>query len=338
MLMIGKLTGAAALSLVLWLSVDWPAAFAVLAGADGGALAAALAASMATILLSARKWQLLLERARIHLAYIAAAQLYWIGSFFSNFLPTGVGGDAVRLMLTPAPDGRGPVAASILVERLSGLFVMLVLSACALVVLPLDLGLGLPRFVLVAGVLGLATVTLAILYLPSFFLGCLFMVEQGLPRFARRPLDFARRLAAGMFGRGCDARAVTVAIVYSFPFYGAMMVAQYWMLRSVGAEVGLLAVVLGAPLVSLVALTPITINGLFLAEGAFVLIYASTGVQPEVALAAAIVRRLVDLVNSGLGSFMWLAWHVGVRGSVAASADLAGRSHVPLTASTPARG
>ena len=124
-----------------------------------------------------------------------------------------------------------------------------------------------------------------------------------------------------MFGRGCDARAVTVAILYSFPFYGAMMVAQYWMLRSVGAEVGLLAVVLGAPLVSLVALTPITINGLFLAEGAFVLIYASTGVQPEVALAAAIVRRLVDLVNSGLGSFMWLAWHVGVRGSVAASAD-----------------
>ena len=242
MLMIGKLTGAAALSLVLWLSVDWPAAFAVLAGADGGALAAALAASMATILLSARKWQLLLERARIRLAYAAAAQLYWIGSFFSNFLPTGVGGDAVRLMLTPAPDGRGPVAASILVERLSGLFVMLVLSACALVVLPLDLGLGLPRLVLVAGVLGLATVMLAILYLPGFFLGCLFMVEQGLPRFARRPLAFARRLAAGMFGRGCDARAVTVAILYSFPFYGAMMVAQYWMLRSVGAEVGLLAV------------------------------------------------------------------------------------------------
>ena len=67
MLMIGKLTGAAALSLILWLSVDWPAAFAVLAGADSGALAVALAASMATILLSARKWQLLL-RARPHSA------------------------------------------------------------------------------------------------------------------------------------------------------------------------------------------------------------------------------------------------------------------------------
>ncbi len=316
MLMIGKLTGAAALSLILWLSVDWPAAFAVLAGADGGALAVALAASMATILLSARKWQLLLDRARIRLAYVAAAQLYWIGSFFSNFLPTGVGGDVVRLMLTPAPDGRAPVAASIVVERLSGLFVMLALSALALLILPIDLGVGLPPAVLVVGVLGLAAVVLTILYQPGLFLECLLMVEQGLPRLAHKPLAFARRLAEGMLGRGCDARAVTEAILYSFPFYGAMMVAQYWMLQSVGAEVGFLAVILGAPLVSLVALTPITINGLFLAEGAFVLIYASTGVPPEVALAAAIVRRLVDLVNSGLGSIMWLAWQVGVRGSV----------------------
>ena len=154
------------------------------------------------------------------------------------------------------------------------------------------------------------------------------MVEQGLPRFARRPLDFARRLAAGMFGRG-RCPAVTVAILYSLPFYGAMIVAQYLMLRAVGAEVGLLAVVLGAPLVSLVALTPITINGLFLAEGAFVLIYASSGVAAGGRLAAAIVRRLVDLANSGFGSFMWLAWHVGVRGSVAASADRPAGRYVP---------
>ena len=97
------------------------------------------------------------------------------------------------------------------------------------------------------------------------------MVEQGLPRFARAGRSPSRNgWPPGMLGRGCDARAVTVAILYSFPFYGAMMVAQYWMLQSVGAEVGLLAVILGAPLVSLVALTPITINGLFLAEGAFV--------------------------------------------------------------------
>ena len=92
------------------------------------------------------------------------------------------------------------------------------------------------------------------------------------------------------------------------------MLAQYCMLRAAGADVGMLAVVLGAPLVALVTLLPITVNGLFLAEGAFVLIYASTGIPAEVALAAAILRRLVDLANSGLGSVLWLAWQLGPAG------------------------
>jgi glycosyltransferase 2 family protein len=335
MLMVGKLGGALALSVVLWLSVDWPAAVAVLAGADALSLLAAFAASVATILLSARKWQVLLRGARIRLAYATTAQLYWIGSFFSNFLPTGVGGDAVRLLLTPAPGDRGGVAATILVERISGLFLLLALSAAALAILPLKLGFAVPTLTCAAGLFVLALAVLAILYLPAWFLAGLFSLEQVLPGWAGRPLRLAQRLVRGVIGRGMDRRAVTGAILYSVPFYAAMMLAQYWMLRSVGAEVAPLAVILGAPLVSLVALTPITINGLFLAEGAFVLIYASAGVQPEVALAAAIVRRMVDLANSGLGSFLWLAWHVGLRGGGATGT---GRHGDAPTGAAPARG
>ena len=44
------------------------------------------------------------------------------------------------------------------------------------------------------------------------------------------------------------------------------------------------------------------------------LVYASAGVPPEVAFAAAIVRRLVDFANSGLGGVMWLAWQFGPAG------------------------
>ncbi|MGD9511643.1 MAG: lysylphosphatidylglycerol synthase transmembrane domain-containing protein, partial [Geminicoccaceae bacterium] len=140
-------------------------------------------------------------------------------------------------------------------------------------------------------------------------------VERTLPRLLRRPFARVHRLTAGLFGPGSDPRSVTQALVWSVPFYGAMMLAQYFMLRAVGADPGALSVILGAPLISLVSMTPVTINGLFLAEGAFVLVYASAGVPAEVALAAAIVRRLVDLANSGLGSGMWLAWQLGLRGT-----------------------
>ena len=312
MLMIGKLSGALALSLVLWFSVDWPLALEVLAGANRALVVAAFLASMLTIVVSARKWQRLLHRGGIPLPFTIAARLYWIGSFFSNFLPTGVGGDAVRLLLTPTAQGRGPVAVSILVERLSGLFVMLLLSGLALAILPLELGAFAPQAAAIVAVLAAATLVLALLYLPHRFLWLVAACEPHLPGFARRPLGAPRGAAAELIGQGCDARAVTGAILYSLPFYGAVMLAQYLMLRAVGADVALTAVILGAPLVSLVALTPITINGLFLAEGAFVLVYASAGVAPEVALAAALLRRLVDLANSGLiGSALWVGWRVG---------------------------
>jgi uncharacterized membrane protein YbhN (UPF0104 family) len=333
MLMIGKLSGAFLLSLVLWFSVDWVSALAVLIEADRASVAAALVATMASVLLSARKWQHLLRcGARLRIAYNAAAQLYWIGSFFSNFLPTGIGGDAMRLMLTPAPDGRLTIAASILAERLTGLLVMLALSAVALLALPLHLGADLSRLACVAGMVGAALLVLAVLYLPAWFLACLVVFELILPPIAREPLNLAQRVVGELIGRGGNRRAITVAIFYSFPFYGAVMLAQYWMLISVGAEVGPITVMLAAPLVSLVALTPITVNGWFLAEGAFVVIYASAGVPPDVALAAAIVRRLVDLANSGFGGAMWLAWHLGVRSGSVASAHTQGAGRGRLAA------
>ena len=325
MMLIGKLTGAAVLSLLLWLSIDWREAVTALGQADRSLLVGALAASVGTVLISARKWQVLLQHARIGMGYPMAAQLYWIGAFFSNFLPTGIGGDAVRLMMTPAPDGRGKVAASILVERLTGLLVMLCLSALGLLLLPLELGGGLTLVLGLAGMIGLAAAVAAVLFMPLRFVAVLALLEPHLPEAARWPVRHAHRVATGMIGRECSPAAICQAVLYSLPFYGAMMLAQYCMLRAVGADVGMLAVVLGAPLVALVTLLPITINGLFLAEGAFVIIYASTGIPAEVALAAAMLRRLVDLANSGLGSFLWLAWQIGPQGASQDGADAAPR-------------
>ena len=57
---------------------------------------AAFLASIANVLISAGKWRILLQRSKVAVGYATAAQLYWIGAFFSNFLPTGVGGDAVK--------------------------------------------------------------------------------------------------------------------------------------------------------------------------------------------------------------------------------------------------
>jgi glycosyltransferase 2 family protein len=311
MLFAGKLAGAAVLLLVLWLSLDWGHAAAVLARADPVLIWAALAASALNILISAHKWQLLLRRARVSLAYGVAAQLYWIGAFFSNFLPTGVGGDAVRLMLTPAQGQLGTVAGTILVERLTGLLTLLLLSVLGLAFLPLDLGDGSIGGLLTAAAFGSTGVVATVLVAPGLFVVSIERFAGMLPPALRAPLGAAQRIAAQVMRPAEDRLAVAVAVLYSLPFYAAVILAQYFMLHAVDAHVGLLQVILGAPLVCAVTLLPVTVNGLFLAEGAFVLVYASVGVAPETALAAAILRRLVNLANSGFGGLLWLAWQTG---------------------------
>jgi glycosyltransferase 2 family protein len=310
MVLAGKLVGAAVLSLVLWLSLDLGQAATALARADPVLVWGAFAASVLNVLISARKWQSLLSRAGIPLIFDVVAQLYWIGAFFSNFLPTGVGGDAVRLMLAPVRNRRGTVAGTILIERLSGLFVMLLLSALGLAFLHLELGDALVARMSMATVVGSAGAVAAVLLAPGLFVATLARANGLLPPAFRAPLGAAHRIAAQVMAPAGDRVAVAVAVSYSLPFYAAVILAQYCVLRAVGADIGLLEVASGAPLICAVTFLPVTVNGLFLAEGAFVLVYASVGVAPEMALAAAILRRLVDLGNSGLGGLLWLAWQV----------------------------
>jgi len=90
-------------------------------------------------------------------------------------------------------------------------------------------------------------------------------------------------------------------------FYGTIILAQHAVFRAVGVSVPLLEVALVAAVVPLLTLLPLSLNGLGMAESVFVLLYVQLGVDPEVALAAAVLRRLVDLANSSLGELFWLA-------------------------------
>lgn len=285
--------------------VDWREAAVVIADARPGPVLAALAVSVVGVLISADKWRGLLARASISLPLRATARLYWVGMFFSNFLPTSVGGDAVRLAMTPSGGRLARVAGSILVERLTGLLVMLVLCVLGLVLRPWHIdGTGLER-VLPAVVCGLGLGATALLLVPGLFVRLLPHVADRLPDALRRVIEPVRKVAVAIADQAGDRVGIGRALLLSLPFYGTIILAQYLVLEAVGADVPLLEVALVAPIVPLLALLPLSINGLGLAEGVFVLVYSQLGVAPELALAAAVLRRLVDLANSALGGVLW---------------------------------
>ena len=295
----------------LCLAVDPGEAAAALERARPLPLATALAASVLGVLVSAEKWRGLLRHAGVGLTLAACARLYWVGMFASNLLPTSVGGDAVRLLLTPAPGRRAAVAGSILVERLTGFLVMLALCTLGLALRPQYFDEPGLRATFLAGVLALDLGVVAALLAPGRLAPLLSGLAAHLPGILHRPIGAATRVAAAVGGLAGDPAALARAMALSVVFYGTIIAAQHAVLRAAGAEVALAEVALVAAVVPLAAMLPVSLNGLGVAEGVFVLLYAQLGVAPEAALAAAALRRLVDLANSGLGGPLWLTLRGG---------------------------
>ena len=86
-------------------------------------------------ILSAWKWQLLLRARGADVSLVECCRLYAAGMFGNLWLPTNVGGDALRatLLVARAPSmGRADALASIAVERGSGFAALLIIAASAL--------------------------------------------------------------------------------------------------------------------------------------------------------------------------------------------------------------
>jgi hypothetical protein len=270
---------------------------------------AALALVAACVLVSAWKWQLLLRARGLHAGLPALVRLYWIGIFCNNLMPSTFGGDAVRLALARHLGGVAAVGASIVVERASGFLVLVLLALAALLLGPslAELwGLGLAA----ASVAAAGGLSLALLVRRGRALARL--AASAAPGSGRLPGRLLRKLDALVLALGeygGDGRALLVTCAISVLFNGLLVLSHYAVIRATdgGGGLALWQVALVAPLVTLVSALPVSINGIGLAEAAFVALYARVGLAPEAALAAAVLRRVVVLLASLVGAALWLA-------------------------------
>jgi uncharacterized protein (TIRG00374 family) len=92
-------------------------------------------------MLSALKWQMLLRAAGANVPFAQCCRFYLMGMFWNLWMPTNIGGDAVRIYAVRNYCPRLAVAASsVVVERLTGFFALLMLGAGGLVCIGLQGG------------------------------------------------------------------------------------------------------------------------------------------------------------------------------------------------------
>ena len=261
-------------------------------------LVVAAALTLAGIVLSALRWQRVLDVLDLHAGLRRLLSHYLAGQFVSNVLPTTIGGDLLRVSRLSRETGESPrTFASVVLERLTGWLVLPVISVAGFLVNPPLQHLG--RATQVA--LGLAFVTLLALGILLYAvadqrIGGRFEARDGWRRFAAAVhlgLDRLKRQPAA---------AVNVLLV-GFAYQLVLVLAAVAAAQALGVRpAGLTALLAFFPAVAIAQVLPIGISGLGVREGAFVLFLGPLGVAPEEAIALGLVLYLLNLGVSLLGA------------------------------------
>jgi glycosyltransferase 2 family protein len=267
--------------------------------------AAAFVLMAATVVPMAWRWQLLLRGRGIleRLAWLVRA--YFTAYTAGQVLPTSIGGDALRIFETTRrhPGQGGPVAGSVLLERMLGAAATLVLAA-------VGFGLALGRYdvgayLWVEAAFVVATAALSVLLFSRAVRPLLARIVP-LARVLRveRPL---RAAYEGMHAYRGHPRllggvaAVTLATQ-------AVRILPIWLAgKAVGVDLSPRPYYVMGPLLFLVLLVPFTINGLAVRESFFVSFLGHLGVSSEAALATGFLFFLVNVALAIPGAVI-LGW------------------------------
>lgn len=272
-----------------------------LRAADPRPYGLALLIGLAGIVLRAWRWQVLLRAVRVNLPFGRLVYLYFVGAFFNTFLPTGFGGDVVRVLEAGGEADRAQVAGTTVVDRLTG-FIML--FALALAALPFAGGLltGSLTGAIAAGGFGLLA-------------GSVLLFEGRLVRGIADRLPLPKALAltgdgwlARMYaaitacGRGALLRALGVSLLFNL----SLMLAGVLIAQALKITVPAAALFVIMPVATVSLLLP-SISGLGVREQAYVLLFAQLGVGNEPALAFSLAYYSLDLVAGLVGGLIYLA-------------------------------
>jgi len=292
----------ACIGILLWV-VDWRISLALLGRASLASIALiALLTPTLAIALSTWKWQRLLAAVSIVAPYFVLFRIYWISAFVSTFLPSVIPGDTVRIAMTRRFGPPTSIAGSIVVERITGLAVLLLLAAGAVMLRP-DLLVDDPMSAIMLTAAGSGLIVLVLLV--PLATRAMSAWQPGKAGWRQRLWAMLLRFATALGEVARQPKALLAAGSLSVAFYGAVALSHYTAIRALGLTVSLVDLIAVAPLVILAAALPVVPNGLGIGEGAFVLLYTQIGLRPEAALAAALLRRAIMTLVTLAGGTPW---------------------------------
>ena len=283
------------LAYILLVRVDLRELGSVVVEARWGWLALGAGLAVAGVALRAVRWLVLLRALEIAVPLRRLVRLYFVGSFFNIFLPSGFGGDAIRIMELARYSQTGPEAiGTVLVDRANGLWVLFCMG---LIALPFAAPSIPPATTMLIGALSVAVVAGGWVVMGTGFVPWLGSKVR-LPGQAK-----LERLYQAVSGCGYAALGKASAISLAFNLLNVTI--NYVVARGLNVTRPFGVFIVFAPLLSASLLVP-SIGGLGVRETAHTLMYGTVGVGDASATAMGLAQFGVQtLVPGAIGALLY---------------------------------
>jgi len=291
------------LGIIIWQLGGFDEVSEIMTGLDPRYAILAFFVSTVDRLLMTFKWTWLLRIKGIYLPLFQGMKIYCASMIWGIFMPSTVGADAIRVFST-SRKGHDvkEILVSIVIERMIGFLSALLLGIIGLILISRLTNIG-PRF---APIFWLTGVVIAL-----GIIGFIFSLSQ---------LSFDiihNRLLLKFKNTRVMQRVREFHVSYQdykgnksklFEFFGMtfgeqlMPILFNWLLaKGLGIEVGLLFMAGALPLSILIARLPISIDGLGVFDGAFILFMSLAGFSAAQAVSIAFAGRIIQTLS-------WLPW------------------------------
>ncbi len=305
---------------------------AVLRGTDWRFFILSLAIIPVMVGTSCAKWYLLLKVQGHPVPFRTLFRYYLVGYYFTNLLPSMVGGDVVRWWYSARTIGsQADAAVAVFLERVTGIVLLLALVIVGPLASP-----GLYRHPAIwIPALGAAGALLALTLLawagssiwkfvnhwagrgapdphPAQDVGAnagsVLFREKLLSKLAR----VQRRLAVGVEVLRRDRRVGLAVVAWTVAFYMLAAVNVWLAFRTFGPAPSPLRILAVLPTALTVAMIPVTLGSLGIAETSYVFYFSLVGLSPAHIAAMALFLRFKLILLGIVGWFVYLGLDVRV--------------------------
>lgn len=290
-----------AIILFIFSKIDFAGTWQIMAGSNLIFLLISFLSFFVFTFTVALRWQIILNLYKFPVSILRAFYIYMIAFFFNNFLPSTVGMDVVRGAYVPGRENRLPdVISSIIIERWIGLLGIIIYISVVPIIFfkEIDLKYFLP--VSAAGITASVIFFISIVSEKVFsFFSFLFSKIKVLGLGVKiNSLYNSLRIIKDHKKLFISNLALSILIQLIIVFI------NYFIVLSQGLSIELKPLIIYIPLISIISMIPLTINGLGLREMAYIAFFGIA--LKEEALSLSLSYFIISVAFSLIGGIFFI--------------------------------